>query len=88
MTPADYGEWLQIGSIVTNAKGGKSAPITEYGNTKPAYWKSQEAMHAVLEPGAYNEPNATRVTVKTLHKKMSKSVQPMTFLVRQCFNKQ
>ena len=63
MTPADYGEWLQIGSIATNAKGAKSAPITEYGSTRPAFWKSQEAMHAVLELGAYNEPNATRVNL-------------------------
>ena len=63
MTSADYGEWLQIGSIVTNAKGAKSAPITEYGATKPAFWKSQETMHVVLEPGAYQDPNATRVNL-------------------------
>ena len=63
MTPADYGEWLQIGSIVTNAKGAKSAPITEIGTTQPAFWKSHEGMHAVLEPGAYQDPNATRVNL-------------------------
>ena len=78
MTPAEYGEWLQIGSIVTNAKGGKSAPITEHGATKPAYWKSQEAMHAVLEPGAYNEPNATRVNLMLrLTEEQEKSLQEL-----------
>ena len=78
MTPAEYGEWLQIGSIVTNTKGGKSAPITEYGNTKPAFWKSQEPMHAVLEPGAYNEPNATRVNLMLrLTEEQEKSLQEL-----------
>ena len=59
MTPAEYGEWLQIGSVAVSAKGAKSAPITEYGTTKPAFWKSHGNMYVVLEPGAYNDPNAT-----------------------------
>ena len=52
MTPAEYGEWLQIGSVAVSAKGAKSAPITEHGTTKPAFWKSHENMYVVLEPGA------------------------------------
>jgi len=63
MTPAEYGEWLQIGSVAVSAKGAKSAPITEYGTTKPAFWKSHENMYVVLEPGAYNDHNATKVNL-------------------------
>ena len=86
MTPADYGEWLQIGSIVTNAKGAKSAPITEYGATarataratKPAFWKSHEVMHAVLEPGACQDSNATRVNLMLrLTEAQEKSLQEL-----------
>ena len=53
---------LSLGDVVTTGKGAKQIPLSAIGG-EAVIWRPKDALTVLFEPSAYNQPDATRVTL-------------------------